>query len=116
MQWIKIEIFDFDRCTGEFSNVKIVHSQWNLNYAEYFGAAFSPNGNLLYISDTNEESRLFQLDLTASDVWASRETLATITTTRYAGGNLKLEPDDKIYWSCGWNSTGVFPYPYQDTM
>ena len=111
-----IEIFDFDRCTGEFLNVKIVHPQWNLNYAQYFGAAFSPSGNLLYISDTNEESRLFQFDLTASDVWASRETLATITTTRNAGGNLKLGPDDKIYWSCAYYIGGAFPYPYADSV
>ena len=111
-----IEIFDFDRCTGDFSNVKIVHPQWASNYAEYFGVAFSPNGNLLYISDSNEMSSLFQFDLTSSNIWASRETLATITTTRYAGGNLKLGPDNKIYWTCGWNSWGVFPYPYQDTM
>ena len=111
-----IEIFDFDRCTGEFLNEKIVHSQWTLNYAQYFGAAFSPNGNLLYISDGNEQSNLFQFDLTASDVWASRETLATITTTRYAGGLLKLAPDDKIYWSCAYYIGGAFPYPYADSV
>ena len=111
-----IEIFDFDRCTGEFSNVKIVHPQWTLNYAEYSGASFSPNGNLLYISDGNEVSRLFQFDLTASNVWAARDTLATITTSRYAGGNLKLAPDNKIYWTCTYYIGGAFPYPYADSV
>ena len=111
-----IEVFDFDRCTGEFSNAKIVHQQWATNYAEYFGAAFSPSGNLLYVSDGNEVSHLFQFDLTSSDVWASRDTLATITTSRYAGGNLKLAPDNKIYWTCTYYIGGAFPYPYADSV
>ncbi len=113
-----IETFNFDRCSGTLFNSKIYHpSIFNFNNAYYFGAAFSPNSNLLYISDCRDTSNLFQFDLTALNIWNSRDTLASIYFSRAAGGNLRLAPDNKIYWSCEWDTAlHTFPYPYSNDM
>ncbi len=111
-----IETFDFDRCTGEFSNAKVIRPQCIPNCALYFGASYSASGNVLYVSSSDHISRLYQFNLLSPDPWASRETLAVLNTPDYAGGGLKRGPDDKIYWSCGWTTPGVWPYPYQDSM
>lgn len=111
-----IETFDFDRCTGVFSNSRIIRRQFQNNSLQFFGACFSPNSNLLYIADEMEVSRLFQLDLSSSNPFLNWDTLAVITTSRYGGGNLRLAPDNKIYWSIEWDPGGTFPYPYQSHM
>lgn len=110
-----IELFDFDRCTGLFSNAQIIYNP-SVNGPSITGSALSPNGNVAYFSNADATTELIQLDLTASNIWASRDTIIQLTHPFEAGGRLRLAPDNKIYWSCAWTNQINFNYPYQDTM
>lgn len=108
-----VEVIQFDCCSGVFSNPIVVSSG---NSYLTFGAEFSPNGNVVYVSRTDTISYLFQYDLTAANIPASKDTLCIITHPSYAAGLIRLAPDNKIYWSCAWYNGVNFNYPYQDTM
>ena len=105
-----IEVMDFDRCNGQFSNPLVILNA--NNFPHISGSAFSPNGNLVYISTSNGNSYLVQFDL----LTLSRDTISTIINPFEAGGGLRLAPNDKIYWACAWTNGINFNYPYQDTM
>ena len=109
-----IEVLDFDRCTGQFSNEIIVSNNNFSGYKFNFGCAFSPNENLIYISQQDTTSYLFQYDLTAPNIEASQDTISIIQFPHYAGGVLRLAPNDKIYWSCAWTGNGN-NFPYNNT-
>jgi len=99
-----LQIFDFDRCTGTFSNpihVPIV-DQADTSWAA--GVAFSPSGRYLYVSST---SYIYQFDILAADIPASKTTVAVYDgffypiiqlSTRFY--QCELAPDGKIYVSC----------------
>ncbi|NNC85228.1 MAG: T9SS type A sorting domain-containing protein [Bacteroidia bacterium] len=98
-----LEIFDFDRCTGLFSNP--VHI--NVDPLAGSGVAFSPNGNVLYASATDE---LYQFDLTAANIAASKTVVAVWDSFLYTLGSVSLPtwfelmalaPDGKIYITTG---------------
>ncbi len=108
------EVFEFDRCSGLFSNSVIV-SNGGSSYAT-LGSAFSPNGNLVYLSYADTDSRIIQYDLTSTNIPASADTICTVSISDEAGGALRLAPDNKIYWSNAWYNGVNFNYPYQDTM
>ncbi|MBK8563962.1 MAG: T9SS type A sorting domain-containing protein [Saprospiraceae bacterium] len=90
-----VDVYDFDRCTGLLSN------QIQLFYPDTAysgGVAFSPNSRFMYVS---QYVRVFQFDLNAPDLAASRDTVAIydgfgdpISTTFYLA---QLAPDGKIY-------------------
>lgn len=111
-----IEILDFDRCTGQFSNPLIISGVRGGGTAVTFSSAFSPNENVIYVCQNDTTSYLFQYDLTASNIAASKDTIIEITSPFYYGGMLRLAPDDKIYWSGLWNNGVNYTYPYADTM
>ncbi len=100
-----LDIWDFDRCTGDFAN--LIHIEIN-DTAYSAGAAFSPSGRYLYISSMYY---LYQYDLLATNVDSSR-----ITVGVYDGFNTNgfpsayylaaLAPDGKIYINTS-NSTWV---------
>ncbi len=91
----EIDLYDFDRCTGLLSN------QMQLFYPDTAysgGIAFSPNSRFLYAS---MYLNVYQFDLDAPDLAASRDTVATYDgfvdpfyTTFYLA---QLAPDGKIY-------------------
>lgn len=98
-----LNIFDFDRCTGNIGNALnipypfLADSEWTCA-----GLATSPNSRYLYVSLA---ILLLQYDLWANDIPASVDTIA-----RYDGFNGQLPtyfctaqngPDGKIYISCG---------------
>lgn len=62
----QIQLFDFDRSTGEFSNVRYLDLKDSIYSG---GCAFSPSGRFLYVSNL---IKLFQFDLWASDIQASK--------------------------------------------
>ena len=64
-----LEIFDFDRCTGMFSNP--IHMTIDNNAGT--GIAFSPNSEVLYASTTDT---FVQFDLTAANIAASQTVVA----------------------------------------
>lgn len=93
-----VNILDFDRCTGLFSNVLVDESFTDLSFLR--GCAFSPNSRFLYVNNALE---LFQYDLTAPDVVSSRIKVADWDTFFDPFATLffmdQLAPDGKIYIS-----------------
>jgi hypothetical protein len=100
-----VEIMDFDRCTGRFSNVRVISSLY-LNSGqddvplEYMGAVSSPSGRFLYISTVFE---LFQFDLWSDSILTTKQKIAEFDVsqigpnqpTYYQG---YCAPDGKIYF------------------
>jgi len=65
-----LNLFDFDRCTGEFSNQTLIsYTGSDLSG----GVAFSPNSRFLYATIYDE---IYQYDMQAADVAASVDTVA----------------------------------------
>ncbi|MBX2928399.1 MAG: T9SS type A sorting domain-containing protein [Saprospiraceae bacterium] len=88
-------IFDFDRSTGDLSNFQ--HIAINDN-AFVGGAAVSPNSRYLYIP---AEYNVYQFDLWAADIDASRITVAEydgfLSPYQTTFFQAQLAPDCKIY-------------------
>ena len=92
-----VEVFDFDNTTGQVS-APITLTGFSGQGA--YGIEFSPNGQLLYVSDADYfevfvPRNLYQYDLTAADIAASR----TIVATDVALAGLQIAIDGKIYVS-----------------
>ncbi|MEO8088239.1 MAG: T9SS type A sorting domain-containing protein [Bacteroidota bacterium] len=92
-----VDVFDFDRCTGLFSNfIHIVN-----NDTSAIGVAFSKSGQYLYVISF---IKIYQYDVTVANIPASEIVVATFDgfadpgppfyTTFYLGA---LAPDGKIY-------------------
>ncbi len=88
-------IFDFDRSTGDLGNFQ--HIAIN-DSAFVGGAAVSPNSRYLYIPS---EYRIYQFDLWATDIAASRITVAEydgfLSPYQTTFFQAQLAPDCKIY-------------------
>ena len=110
-----LRIFDFDRCTGEFSNPlhipiqDIADSLWSTS------VAFSASGKYLYLGSNDF---VYQLDMEADDIAASRTTVAVYDGFTTSGlstrfGQMELGPDGKIYMACpaGRRVLHVIEYP-----
>jgi gliding motility-associated-like protein len=100
-----VELMKFDNVTGQVSNpvyIKTtVAAAGQQNFTGVYGVEFSPNSNLLFVSEnlsSDEPGKLFQFDITTHDS-------ILISTTQYivaaasAGtiGSLQLGVDGKIY-------------------
>jgi hypothetical protein len=92
-----LDIFDFDRCSGLFSNP--IH----IAFADTFlsgGLAFSPNSSKLYISDL---FYVYQFNLDSSNIAATLDTVAVYDNFTDSLGYptvffyQQLGPDGKIY-------------------
>jgi len=115
--WNDLDLFDFDRCSGNFSN--LVHIDFQ-DSAYIGGVAFSPSSNILYVSST---SYVYQFDLTAANVPASQTTVAVwdgfyspqfpFATTFYLS---QLAPDGKIYINCGNSTLDMHVINYPDSL
>ena len=107
-----INVYDFDRCTGLLSNPKAIH----LFNDQPGGISFSPNSNILYLFG---HKKVFQYDLTVSDVFATQQLVAetdnyldtvyfpNMDTTYYFQHAFflgQLAPDGKIYISATVNN------------
>jgi hypothetical protein len=112
-----IELMDFDRCTGLLSNPVIIQPANPPQFATAtWSAAFSSNDSVLYISTSYDTTFLYQLDLTAPNIIASKFVLDTLYLPPISGGALKLAPNGKIYFSCAYDNGINFNYPYADSM
>ncbi|MFZ1666690.1 MAG: hypothetical protein WAU08_14885, partial [Flavobacteriales bacterium] len=94
----KLEIFDFDRCTGLFSDP--IATEIN-DYAYLGGVAFSPSGQFLYVSSLAD---VYQYDMAAPDLSTSMVHIAHWDSTYspfppYATvfDIAQLAPNGKIY-------------------
>lgn len=114
-QSFTLELFDFDRCSGDFSNAY----QFMNNDSFAYGVAISPNSRFLYVSATYY---MYQFDLNAPDVSASQVTVAINDSfaspsppfyTYFAYVN--LAPDGKIYANCGNGTDYLHVINYPDS-
>ncbi len=120
-----IESYDFDRCNGILSNTKTIHPVYTSGPSYFYdGMEISPDESKMYLSSvyggSNQDTAIIlQLNLNAANVFASRDTIATISKTNGVGpipGNIQRGPDDKIYISTNYDigDCGLF-YLYCDT-
>lgn len=98
----QIDVFDFDRCSGQLSNFRDIGEHLTSHQYQYDAAAFSPNGNVIYVSPQWYTDKYFyQFDLTATNITASKLTLNFYPDTgivQYlAYYSHVLAPDGKIY-------------------
>jgi hypothetical protein len=94
-----IQLYCFDRCTGEFScPVALPFSDDEVDAA---GVSFSPNNRFLYASTGQ---KMYQFDCAAEDIQSTKTLLgvydgfkAPLWTTFY---QQRIAPDGKIYMNC----------------
>ena len=98
-----VQIFDFDRCTGNLSNFIHIPIQDFADTMWQAGAAISPNSRFLYIPSSRY---VYQFDLKSNNIAASKLIVAdwdgTGQNTPYPllFNMAQLGPDGKIYMSC----------------
>ncbi len=104
-----VELFDFNNSTGVLSNPMTFG---NSSLQAPYGVEFSPDGNILYISEVSGiGNNIFQYNLLAGstlDIFNSR---ITIGSTIMPAGALQLGPDHKIYLSKTQLTLDVINYP-----
>ncbi len=103
-----LDIMDFDRCTGIFSNsvtdTTLPYIQGNV------GCEFSPNSQFLYVANI---LKVYQYDVYASNILATRTEVAVWDTFAQPGVQFlyaylcipQLAPDGKIYITTGNGTT-----------
>ena len=96
-----IDVFDFDRCSGQLSNFRDIGEHLTSEAYQYFSAAFSPSGNLIYVSPDNLTKNFYQFDLNAPNITTSKVLLNSYPDTGLTQWNTynwhNLAPDGKIY-------------------
>jgi len=95
-----IELYDFDRCTGELIEFAYIDNFDTPSFTTY-GFSFSPDGNKIYLSDKNV---LYQYCLNCND--SIEETKVILFENPYGGyfiGQHELGPDGKIYFLIGYD-------------
>jgi len=97
-----VQLMDFDNTTGIITNPIVFKPNALPNNATgTYGAEFSPDGKLLYVSTNISPSQpcnLYQFDITSNNsatILATKQIISQ-TTPLYAGA-LQLGPDQKIY-------------------
>ena len=97
-----IQIFDFDRCSGQLSNSKrIYNEEMHVNGIGFI--ELSADNHYLYLSSIY---KIWQYDLTSSNIMASEKVIGLWDTMYYhnlfstAFYTVCRAPDDQIYASC----------------
>ena len=98
-----VQLSDFNRCYGEFTNTRQLPTMNALDSGWYGGGvAFSPNSRFLYFANI---FFVYQYDTWAADIAASSVTIAEYDGFMAPFGSyfntMQLAPDGKIYGSCG---------------
>lgn len=91
-----VELFDFNNATGVVSNL----TSWNFNYpnAILYGVEFSPNGNVLYVSNLE---RVIQYDISQPSALAIENSAYEVYSSFSQPASLQLGIDDRIYLTAG---------------
>ncbi|MBK6378485.1 MAG: gliding motility-associated C-terminal domain-containing protein [Chitinophagaceae bacterium] len=105
-----VELMDFDNTTGIFSNPIVFHPNVTPLSLGVYGAEFSPDGRLLYVTSNDYEAQkatLYQFDITSHNVAAIEASKQIIhQNTDFLAGNLQIGPDLKMYMAM-FNDTSV---------
>lgn len=113
----KIELYDFDRCTGQLYNYKYLGDDPTSNSGNfYYGCSFSPSGKILYVSSFKRggAGNLYQYDLESTDIIGTRNVIWSTYSTLNSIGQHLLAPNKKIYITNAYGSG--FPNNLYDTM
>lgn len=112
-----LQVLDFDRCSGSFSNFQHIDSSAFAGSPMFTGVAFSLNGRFLYVSHT---LYIYQFDLMAPNLGNSKMLVATydgfvspFSTTFYLA---QLFNDGKIYINTGAGSDRLHVINYPDSL
>ncbi len=92
-----LQLYDFDRCSGLLSNFLQLGNPQDSVHDSYYGCSFSPEGTILYASTPDS---LFQFDLTAANIKASKTLIAGCPGGMPGDiliGQHQISPDSKIY-------------------
>jgi hypothetical protein len=115
--------YDFDRCTGLFSNPNIIFPQQTSNFSRVFvGGAYSNNDSVFYASKNSfggaigSKNYLYQYDLTASNIANSQVALDSISYPPADNFVLRMAPNGKIYYTQAYISATAVSHPYPDSM
>lgn len=102
-----IDLYQFDRCTGLLSNhLQIMDGSPGIPG----GVSFSPNSRFMYIAASD---KIYQFDLDATDIAASRDTVAIYDGFEGENGQvsyptyfflMQTAPDGNIYISCPYTN------------
>ncbi|MBL7916416.1 MAG: T9SS type A sorting domain-containing protein [Bacteroidia bacterium] len=112
-----VELYNFDRCTGLLSNpITIEEDPGMAPYLLTWSCEFSPDASKLYVSTNATPSYLFQYDLNAANITASKVMIWSIDTLTSVLGTLELGPDNKIYLCNQYYNGFNTPYPYPDSV
>ncbi|REK36382.1 MAG: hypothetical protein DWQ44_02865, partial [Bacteroidetes bacterium] len=107
----QIDLLDFDRCSGMFSNYRRIGKYVFSPENSYLGCEFSPDEQILYVANSYPYPAKFvyQYDLNAPDIRASKQTIMMYPDTgilqNVQMACLQLGADDKLYVSKG-NGSG----------
>ncbi|MBL0341083.1 MAG: hypothetical protein IPP71_09240 [Bacteroidetes bacterium] len=114
-----IELYSFDRCTGNISNANLVEPELTIGpYPYYWSCEYSQSGRYLYVSSQmSAVNYLWQYDTWASNIFSTKTLIwQSVSPPSYIGA-LKRGPDEKIYVSSSWRSpNGASNFPYDSTM
>ncbi len=107
-----VDIFDFDRCTGDLYNYREVGEGVTSLQNYYFGCSFSSDENVFYTSSIwYEYKNIYQYNLNASDIRASKQLIYSYPDTGSMQGvelgMHLLGPDNKIYIVKGEGFNGI---------
>lgn len=109
-----IDYMSFDRCSGEFTNYKMLTVPFTTHYLNWaLGCSFSPNSRYLYV---NTYLEIFQFDTWADDIQSSAVKVASFDTSFHTINwfeTQQLAPDGRIYFST-FNSVDTFELYYID--
>jgi len=107
-----IDLFDFNRCTGQLSNWRSL-ANTNPVYPndDFYGCSFSSDGSKLYVSSAETPGYLYQFNLLDSNITNSRQQLYLNTDSQLGIGQHQLGPDGKIYIASAYG-TSSFPNNY----
>lgn len=98
-----LDILDFDRCSGNFSNLINIKLPLDTPYEFLYGfdgCVFSPSGQFLYV---NDNYHIYQFNTESADVASSRQIVGIyrdssgLPPNATIFGVMQLAPDNKIY-------------------
>ena len=114
--------FGFDRCDGSISLIRNIFTEQSSNYNRLFwDGAYSPSGNVFYVSTKFwfgvDSIYLLQLDLNSANIQGTMDTL-DLALPPVHNAAVRLAPDNKIYFTRWYlcNSPQFYCFPYPDSV